>query len=65
LEDDYTANHYHRPADEYDSSWTFAGGIEDMQMLFLIGKKLSNETSWPQWKPASEFKAARDNMKMQ
>ncbi|MEO8711367.1 MAG: M28 family metallopeptidase [Parafilimonas sp.] len=65
LEDDYTANHYHRPADEYDSSWTFAGGLEDMQMLFLIGKKLANETSWPQWKPGSEFKAARDNMKMQ
>ncbi len=32
--DDYNTNRYHRPADEYNSSWTFAGGIQDMQMLF-------------------------------
>jgi len=62
LEDDYVQNHYHQPSDEYDSSWTFDGGIEDIQMLFLVGKKLANETSWPQWKQGSEFKAARDKM---
>jgi len=65
LEDDYTANRYHRPGDEYDSSWTFDGGIQDLQMLFLVGKKLAAETTLPQWKQGSEFKAIRDNMKMQ
>jgi Zn-dependent M28 family amino/carboxypeptidase len=65
LEDDYNTNHYHRPADEYDSSWTFDGGIQDLQMLFLVGNKLAGQTSWPQWKQGSEFKATRDNMKMQ
>ncbi|MDE1191772.1 MAG: M28 family metallopeptidase [Arachidicoccus sp.] len=60
LEDDYTANRYHRPSDEYNPSWTFEGGIEDLQMLFLIGKKLANESTFPQWKQGSEFKAIRD-----
>ncbi|HEX5151972.1 MAG TPA: M28 family metallopeptidase [Parafilimonas sp.] len=65
LEDDYTANRYHRPGDEYDPSWTFDGGIQDLQMLFLVGKKLANQSAFPQWKQGSEFKAIRDNMKMQ
>ena len=65
LEDDYTANRYHRPGDEYDAAWTFDGGIQDLQMLFLVGKKLANESTFPQWKPGSEFKAIRDRMKME
>jgi Zn-dependent M28 family amino/carboxypeptidase len=60
-EEAYNANHYHQPSDEYDSTWTFDGGMQDMDLLFLIGKKLSAETRWPEWKPGSEFKAVREN----
>jgi len=60
LEDDYTKNHYHSPSDEYDPKWTFEGGIQDMEMLFLIGKRLASETTWPKWKEGSEFKAIRE-----
>ncbi|MDE3145068.1 MAG: M20/M25/M40 family metallo-hydrolase [Bacteroidota bacterium] len=63
LEDDYTANRYHRPADEFDPKWTFEGGLQDMQLLFSVGKKLANESTWPQWKTGSEFKAIRDKSK--
>ena len=60
LRDDYVTNHYHKPADEFDASWTFDGGIMDIQMLFLVGKKLASETSFPKWKNGSEFKAIRE-----
>ena len=60
LEDDYTQNHYHAPSDEYDPKWTFEGGLQDMEMLFLIGKRLASETTWPKWKEGSEFKAIRE-----
>jgi Zn-dependent M28 family amino/carboxypeptidase len=60
LEDDYVKNHYHQPADEYDSAWTFEGGMQDMELLFMIGKRLAAETGWPKWKPGSEFKAIRE-----
>ena len=63
MEDDYTANRYHRPADQFDGKWTFEGGMQDMQILFFVGKKLANETKWPQWKAGSEFKAIRDKNK--
>lgn len=60
LEEDYTANHYHQPSDEYDSSWTFAGGLQDMDLLYRVGEKLASGSSWPAWKPGSEFKIIRE-----
>lgn len=63
-EDDYVANHYHSQSDEYDSAWTFEGGMQDMELLFMIGKRLAFETTWPAWKPGSEFKSIRDRQKL-
>ncbi len=62
-EEDYTLHHYHQPSDNYDSSWTFDGGLQDMELLYLIGKKLAAETSFPGWKAGSEFKAIREKSK--
>ena len=59
-EDDYIAKHYHSPSDEFNSTWTFEGGMQDMDLLFMIGKRLAFETSWPKWKPGSEFKSIRE-----
>jgi len=60
LRDDYVNNHYHKPADEFDNNWTFDGGIMDIKMLFLVGKKIANETTFLKWKNGSEFKAIRE-----
>jgi Zn-dependent M28 family amino/carboxypeptidase len=59
-EDDYIAHHYHSPSDEFHTTWTFEGGIQDMDLLFMVGKRLSFETSWPKWKQGSEFKSIRE-----
>lgn len=55
----YRAKHYHRPSDAFDPSSTFAGGIEDLKLLFLVGKKLAFEDNMPGWKEGSEFKKLR------
>jgi Zn-dependent M28 family amino/carboxypeptidase len=60
LKQEYTTNHYHTPSDEFDSTWTFAGGMEDMDLLFIIGKRLAFETGWPKWKAGSEFRLIRE-----
>lgn len=61
LQEAYTANYYHRPSDEYDASrWNLNGAVDDLKLMFLVGKKLAFESSWPQWKPGSEFKPIRD-----
>lgn len=60
-QDEYIQKHYHRPSDEYNAkTWTLAGGIEDLKLLYLVGRRLSFETTMPQWKQGSEFKAARE-----
>ncbi len=60
FEDEYTEKLYHRPADQYDPArWNLDGGLEDIKLLFLVGKRLAFETAWPKWKDGSEFKALR------
>jgi Zn-dependent M28 family amino/carboxypeptidase len=60
--DEYTAQHYHQPSDEYDAgTWDLTGGLEDVGLVYLIGKKLAFGSAWPQWKAGSEFKAIRDS----
>ncbi|GEO08581.1 hypothetical protein SAE01_10770 [Segetibacter aerophilus] len=60
-QDEYILQHYHRPSDQYDpKTWTLAGGLEDLKLLFQVGKRLSMESTMPQWKQGSEFKAIRE-----
>jgi Zn-dependent M28 family amino/carboxypeptidase len=52
---DYTANRYHKPADEYDPNWDLRGVIEDVKAFYAVGKRLADETTFPQWKPDADF----------
>ncbi len=62
LQDDYTANYYHKPNEEYDTArWNLEGAVDDVQVLYHVGRSLANSDKWPSWKPTSEFKAIRDN----
>ncbi|GAB5553072.1 MAG: M28 family metallopeptidase [Saprospiraceae bacterium] len=58
---EYTANNYHRPGDQYNpEEWDLGGIVQDAQLYFEIGKKLGNENTFPKWKEGSEFKAIRE-----
>ena len=60
LNEEYTANHYHRQSDNYDPNWDLGGMIQDTEIFFKVGEKLANDTTlWPEWKEGSEFKALR------
>lgn len=64
LEDDYTEFNYHQPSDNYDAAtWTMEGGLSDLKLLFLLGRRLAFEKNWPEWKATSEFKVIRDKKK--
>jgi Zn-dependent M28 family amino/carboxypeptidase len=56
----YTAEHYHKPSDEYSADWDLSGAVEDLQILFDIGHRLSNERTFPNWVKGNEFRALRD-----
>jgi Zn-dependent M28 family amino/carboxypeptidase len=57
--DKYTAENYHKPSDEFDPAWDLSGAVDDLRLLFLVGYRLAGESTFPQWKEGSDFKAAR------
>ena len=58
--DDYTANRYHQPSDQYDPNWNWAGAVQDLDLYYAMMSKLANSTLMPEWNAGSEFKAIRD-----
>jgi Zn-dependent M28 family amino/carboxypeptidase len=61
LEDEYVQKYYHKPSDEYDTSrWNLDGAVDDVQLLYSVGRNLANSYTWPKWKPSSEFRAIRE-----
>jgi Zn-dependent M28 family amino/carboxypeptidase len=58
--EEFTKSRYHSPQDEFSAIADRGGMVEDVRMLFDLGYRLSNESSFPQWKTGSEFKAARE-----
>ncbi|WP_152269906.1 M28 family metallopeptidase [Agriterribacter humi] len=61
MDEEYTEKHYHRPSDEYDTAtWKLDGAIDDLQLLFRVGRRLAYGQNWPQWKTGSEFKTIRE-----
>jgi len=57
---EFTLKDYHKPSDEFRPGTDLRGGLEDITLLYDIGRTLANERRFPQWYPQSEFRAARD-----
>lgn len=60
IKNEYNEKNYHRPSDEYTESWNLEGAIEDLKLLFMVGKRLAMEDKWPGWKEGSEFGQLRN-----
>ena len=60
--DEYTNRDYHAPSDEIKPDWDLSGAVEDAQLMFQVGYRVSQRTSFPEWSPGTEFKALRDEM---
>lgn len=56
----FTRNDYHKPSDEFRPGTDLRGGLEDLALLYEIGGRLANDRRFPNWRPQSEFRAARD-----
>jgi len=55
----YVANNYHKPSDEVTDAWDMAGGAEDLQLLYTVGREIADSSIWPRWRDNAEFRAAR------
>jgi hypothetical protein len=57
--EEYEGTHYHQPSDELNDSWNLEGAVEDVQLCFYLGLKVSQADAMPEWKKGDEFEQAR------
>ncbi|MDE2304427.1 MAG: M28 family peptidase [Gammaproteobacteria bacterium] len=57
---EYTRFHYHKPADVYDPHWNLGGLRQELQVLYLAGRRLADGEEWPAWRAGSPFLKARE-----
>ena len=60
LQDVYTKDRYHQPADEYDANWDTSSWAGDLTLLYNVGRRVADSHDWPNWSADSEFRATRD-----
>ena len=60
IQEAYTAQRYHQPADHWEASWPFTGVARDLSVLYTLGSELANSGAWPNWSEDSEFRGTRD-----
>ena len=57
--EDYVANHYHQPSDEYRADWDFRGNAKLARFGFVLGWLASERPKTVEWLQGDEFEAAR------
>jgi hypothetical protein len=58
--DDYTAKRYHKAGDNFDPDWDLRGIVQDLIALYQVGKVLSLDEAWPNYRVGNAFRKVRD-----
>lgn len=60
MKNDYLKDRYHRQADNFtEELFSMQGIAEEARLLYNIGKRLADETTFPDWYETSEFNGIR------
>jgi Zn-dependent M28 family amino/carboxypeptidase len=60
INDEYRANAYHKPTDEFDESWDFSGLEHLGRFGFALGLEAASASGTSTWQKGDEFLAARE-----
>jgi Zn-dependent M28 family amino/carboxypeptidase len=55
----YNGTDYHQPSDEYDPSWDFTGGVNDMRVLAQLGWRIAQQPGVPTYNAGDQFGEVR------
>ena len=58
-QEEYNGKDYHQPSDEYDPSWDFSGGVNDMRVLAQLGWRIANAPAMPTYNEGDQFAQVR------
>jgi len=55
----YNGKDYHQPSDQFDPSWDFSGGVDDLKVLAQLGWRIAMQTEMPKYNDGDQFAQAR------
>ena len=55
----YNGKDYHQPSDEYDPSWDFSGGVNDMRVLAHLCWRIAQQADLPKYHDGDQFAEVR------
>lgn len=47
--------YYHNLEDEWRADYDFTAALQNLEVLYKLGREIADGTAWPQWKPTAEF----------
>jgi Zn-dependent M28 family amino/carboxypeptidase len=56
---DYNGKDYHQPSDQYDPSWDFSGGVNDLKLLAQFGWRIAAQAEMPKYNEGDQFAQVR------
>ncbi|MGH9384389.1 MAG: M20/M25/M40 family metallo-hydrolase, partial [Vicinamibacterales bacterium] len=56
----YNDKDYHQPSDQYDPSWNFAGGVDDMRVLTQLAWRIAAQPQMPSYNQGDQFAQMRN-----
>lgn len=58
-QEEYNGTDYHQPGDEYDPSWDFSGGVEDLKVLAQLAWRIAAAPELPAYNDGDQFANVR------
>jgi Zn-dependent M28 family amino/carboxypeptidase len=55
----FYTNDYHKPADKVKPDWDLSGGVQDLEIDWLVGYQVAQAAGRPKWKAGAEFGSVR------
>jgi Zn-dependent M28 family amino/carboxypeptidase len=53
---EYISKHYHKPSDIVRPDWDMSGAVQQLQYYWMVGYRVAEADTYPEWKPGAEFK---------
>jgi len=58
-QEEYNGKDYHQPSDQYDPSWNFSGGVDDLRVLAQLGWRIAAQPGMPKYHDGDQFAQVR------
>jgi len=58
-QEEYNGKDYHQPTDQYDATWDFSGGVDDLKVLAQLGWRIAAQSVMPKYNDGDQFAQVR------